>query len=109
MKTKLHLIVFALFCSTLGFAQIISNSPQKLSYFGTPTSVIKVPSIASRTALVRPDLSRETLMQDGRASKYDIIPGKGSTGNDPLVQQSSHLKNSISTRNADLVFVTAQS
>jgi len=109
MKTKLHLIVFALFCSALSFSQAISNSPQKPSYYGTPTSVIKVPSIASRTALVRPDLSRETVMQDGRASKYDIIPGKGSTGNDPLVQQSSHLKNSIATRNADLVFVTAQS
>ncbi len=109
MKTKLLLFLFSLLFSALSFAQTVENKPQKPGYVGTPASVIKVPSIASRATLVRPDLSRETVMQDGRASRYDIIPGKGSTGNDPLVQQSAQMKNSIATRDADLVFVTAQS
>lgn len=109
MKAKLHIFLFAILCSTLTLAQTNENKPQKPNYVGAPTSVLKVPSIASRATLVRPDLSRETVMQDGRASRYDVIPGKGSTGNDPLLEKSSKLKNSIATRDADLVFETATS
>ena len=109
MKVKLPIIVALCLFTSLMSAQQSENNAQKPIYVGSPTSVIKVPAISSRNTLVRPDLSRATVMQDGRASKYDIVPGKGSTGDDPLIQNPSKLKNAIVSREVDLVFETATS
>jgi len=111
MKKQLHLF-FALvgftFTSVVS-AQFLENKPGKPVNISKPISVVKVPSIASRATLSRPDLSREVEMQDGRASRYDIIPGKGSTGDDPLWQKSTKNQSRLVGKTPDLVFETASS
>ena len=88
MRTKLHwLAVICLIISSQTFyAQQNENKPQKPIYVGTPTKVEHVPSIASRSNLVRPDLTKSEEMKDGRASRYDVVIGKGSKGDDKLAK-----------------------
>lgn len=111
MKKQLHLF-FALvgftFTSVVS-AQFLENKPGKPVNISKPISVVKVPSIASRATLSRPDLSREVEMQDGRASRYDIIPGKGSSGDDPLWQKSTKNQSRLVGKTPNLVFETASS
>ena len=108
MKKQLHLFVTVCFAVIFtSYAQVAENKPAKPNYIGKPTSVVKVPSIASRGYLVRPDLSKPVEAQDGRASKHDIIPGKGSSGDDPLWQKDKSNSITHSTRAADLVFETS--
>jgi hypothetical protein len=111
MRTKLHwlAVICFLFSSQLFFAQRIENKPQKPFYTGYPTKIEHVPSIASRSVLVRPDTSKSEEMKDGRASKYDIVPGKGSTGADALAQHPHRLKNKIPAKAPLLVFETGAS
>ncbi|MFT5215315.1 MAG: subtilisin-like proprotein convertase family protein [Glaciecola sp.] len=110
MKTKLHWLaaICLLFSSQSFFAQQIENKPQKAIYIGTPTKVEKIPSIASRANLQRPENKVEEMM-DGRASKYDIVPGKGSTGADVLAKNPHRLKNTIPNKAPLLVFETGAS
>jgi len=42
--------------------------------------------------LVRPNLQQQKEMLDGRSSKYDVIIGKGSEGDDPLAKYSDRFK-----------------
>ena len=108
MKTKLLLLIIFCFAFSTNslFAQKIKNKPQKPYYIGVPTKVEQVPSIASRSNLVRPEyIAKEVL--DGRASKYNIVPGKGSVGADALAKNPHHLKNKIPTKAPELVFETA--
>ena len=111
MKKQLHLF-FALvgftFTSVVS-AQVLENKPGKPVNISKPISVVKVPSIASRAKLSRADLSREVEMQDGRASRYDIIPGKGSSGDDPLWQKSTKNQSRLVGKTPNLVFETASS
>lgn len=112
MKTKLQSLLFclALIVPTIMFAQQIENKPGKATYVGTPDKVTKVPSIASRRgALVEVDLLEEKEMQDARSAKFDVVPGKGSTGDDALAMMPKSMKNKIPTREPSLVFETASS
>lgn len=110
MKKQLHFFILACFAAmSAGSAQVLENIPAKPTYIGKPTSVVKVPSIASRKNLVRPDLSRPVEAQDGRASRHDIIPGKGSSGDDPLWQRDKKNSFTRSTRDVELVFETSNS
>ncbi|MBT3548146.1 MAG: hypothetical protein HN487_10710, partial [Flavobacterium sp.] len=77
---------------------------------GKPSKVEYVPSIASRmNDLVRPDLQQQKEMLDGRSSKYDVVVGKGSEGDDPLAKYSDNLRNRTPTREPELVFETGAS
>jgi len=109
MKKNFYwLLVCVFFFSTSSVLSQIKNEPQKPLYVGTPTSVVQVPSIASRQNLpVFKGLYGE--MQDGRASKYDVIPGKGSSGDDALAKRPHRLKNKIRAQPPSLVFETAAS
>ena len=115
MKTKLHwLFIFCIAFSVNSlFAQeVVENKPQGPIYVGTPDRVDQVPSIASRAHLIEPvDLvsGKPKVMQDGRAYKYEVIPGKGSKGADILAKNPHRLKNAIPTRAPLLVFETAAS
>jgi len=113
MKIKLHrlFIFFFLFSTNLLIAQQIENKPQGPTYSGYPTKVEHVPSIASRTNLVVAELSEFKEMQDGRqrASKFDVVPGKGSKGDDILTKAPYYLTNKIPTDPPELVFETAAS
>ena len=62
-----------------------------------------MPPLASRAEII-PAEPRSGEMQDGRSAKYDIIIGKGSTGDDVLAKNPHRLKNAIPGRVAELVF-----
>ena len=110
MRTKLQLltVICLIFSGQLLCAQQIENKPQKPNYIGTPTKVERVPSLASRTALTRPEYKVEE-MKDGRVSKYDVVAGKGSSGNDVLASNPHRLKNKIPGKAPLLVFETGAS
>jgi subtilisin-like proprotein convertase family protein len=110
MRTKIQWLaaICLLLSSQSFFAQQIENKPQKAIYVGIPTKVEQVPSLASRAALPRPEYKVEE-MNDGRASKYDIVAGKGSTGDDKLAKSPHRLKNKIPKRAPLLVFETGAS
>jgi subtilisin-like proprotein convertase family protein len=92
------------------FSQEVKNEPQKPYLIGKPSKVEYVSSIASRmNDLVRPDLQQQKEMLDGRSSKYDVVVGKGSEGDDPLAKYSDNLRNSIPSRTPELVFETGAS
>lgn len=92
------------------FSQEVKNEPQKPYLIGKPSKVEYVASIASRmNDLVRPDLQQQKEMLDGRSSKYDVVIGKGSGGDDPLAKYSDNLRNSIPSKTPELVFETGSS
>ena len=117
MKTKLHWLfaVCILFTTNSLFAQQTPTESLTPFYVGTPTKVEHVPSIASRTTLVRPEYKVEEMMdgrvvrKDERAARRNIVPGKGSTGDDILAQNPHRLKNAVPTRMPSLVFETGAS
>ena len=111
MRYKFFSIVLIalMFMQTI-FSQEVKNEPQKPYLIGKPSKVEYVPSIASRmNDLVRPDLQQQKEMLDGRSSKYDVVIGKGSEGDDPLAKYSDNLRNSIPSRTPELVFETGAS
>ena len=111
MYYKKYLIVFMalIFMQTI-FSQEVKNEAQKPYMIGKPSKVEYVPSIASRmNDLVRPDLQQQKEMLDGRSSKYDVVVGKGSEGDDPLAKYSDNLRNRTPTREPELVFETGAS
>ena len=110
-RTLQWLFAICLFLASQSFyAQQIASKTEKPKYIGTPTKVEKVPSIASRVTLVRPELAGTKEMNDGRASKNkEIIIGKGSNGSDALAEAPHRLKNTIDTKEPLLVFETGAS
>ncbi|EAQ39445.1 hypothetical protein MED134_08141 [Dokdonia sp. MED134] len=74
----------------------------------TAATVTQMPSIASRSELI-PSVDKPGPVQDGRASKYEIVPGKGSTGDDILAHSQHRSTNTIQGRTPSLVLETALS
>ena len=102
-------LITLMFMQTI-FSQEVKNEPQKPYLIGKPSKIEYVASIASRmNDLVRPDLQQQKEMLDGRSSKYDVVIGKGSEGDDPLAKYSDNLRNSIPSRTPELVFETGAS
>lgn len=92
------------------FSQEVKNEPQKPYLIGKPSKIEYVSSIASRmNDLVRPDLQQQKEMLDGRSSKYDVVVGKGSDGDDPLAKYSDGLRHRSPNRSPELVFETGSS
>ena len=103
-------VIIALFFIQIIFSQEVKNEPQKPHFIGKPSKVEYVASIASRiNNLVRPDLQQQKEMLDGRSSKYDVIIGKGSKGDDPLAKYSDGLRHRSPNRTPELVFETGSS
>lgn len=112
MIKKLHLLVVCLLFIGLqtSFSQEVKVEPAKPHHIGYPDKIEKVPSLASRKSqLTRPDLSGTGVMKDGRSSRYDVIIGKGSTGDDALAKNKNQLAGKIQTRTPELVFETGAS
>lgn len=109
MKKEINLLIV---CLLLSYTQTIypqqkNIQAQKPSYIGEPSSVQHVPSIASRmSSLTRPDKKEQRAIMDERPSKYDIIIGKGSAGDDYLAKNPHWLKNRIQGNEPELVFET---
>ncbi len=100
-------VLILLFSVTSLFSQV-KNEPQKANYVGKPTKVEVVPPISSRKDLPVFESKMEEMM-DGRSSKYDIVAGKGSKGDDILSKTPHYLKNKVKGRTPSLVFETAAS
>lgn len=105
MKTKITLILFF-------FAFVFQGQAQektKATYVGTVGSMVHVPSIASQTNLV-PARVKEQVMQDGRASKNLIVPGKDpQIEDDYFVRNPDKMEQVLSGRAPILVFDAAAS
>ncbi len=109
-KIKSVFVVLFLLGFQIIFSQQIKNEPQKPYQIGKPSRVDKVSSIASRKSrLVRPDLKKIIEMKDGRSSRYNVVVGKGSTGDDALAKNKHRLTSKIPTKTPELVFETGAS
>ncbi len=113
MSSK-KILVFALCAFLFGLESFYAQqNPGRPFQVLQPTSVDVVPSLASRiNILPEANLLETKPMEDGRGKlrhkNKTVVPGKGSTGNDPLVllqQQAQKNPNSL----PELVFETAAS
>ncbi|SRX54144.1 GEVED domain-containing protein [Aequorivita sp. CIP111184] len=105
MKTRITLFLF-LFAF---FIQAQAQEKTNATYVGKVGSMVHVPSIASRTNLP-PATTKEQVMQDGRASKNLIIPGKDpQIEDDYFVRNPDKMEQLLSGRAPSLVFDAAQS
>ena len=108
-KITLLFLIFAIFIQTTS-SQEVKNEPQKPHLIGNPSKVEYVASISSRMDnLARPNLQQQKEMLDGRSSKYDVVIGKGSEGDDPLAKYSDSLRHRSPNRTPELVFETGSS
>lgn len=105
MKTKIILILFF-------FAFVFQGQAQektKATYVGIVESMIHVPSIASQTNLA-PARVKKQVMQDGRASRNLIVPGKDPQIEDDYFKRNPNkLEQAYSGRAPIMVFDAAQS
>ena len=108
-KITLLFLILAIFIQTTS-SQEVKNEPQKPHLIGKPSKVEYVASISSRMDnLARPNLQQQKEMLDGRSSKYDVVIGKGSEGDDPLAKYSDSLRHRSPNRTPELVFETGSS
>lgn len=105
MKLKITLLLFFFAIVFQGQAQEKTNA----TYVGTVGSVVHVPSIASQTNLAPARVKKEQ-MEDGRASKNIVVPGKDpQTEDDYFVRNPNPLEQKINGREPILVFDAASS
>ncbi len=105
MKIKITLLL--IFCAF--FFQGHAQEKTKATYVGTVESMVHVPSIASQTNLA-PARIKEAVMQDGRASKNLIVPGKDpQIEDDYFVRNPDKMEQLLSGKAPSLVFDAAQS
>ncbi|RLD22005.1 MAG: hypothetical protein DRI54_08710, partial [Bacteroidetes bacterium] len=86
-----------------------NNKAAKPTVITKAKSMTHVTSIASRINELPPPITKEVEMMDGRSSKNQVIPGKGSTGEDKLAKFKSKLEGKIKGKEVDLIFEGAQS
>mgnify|MGYP003109339482 CR=1 FL=1 len=101
MKLKISLLLLLFACTLTGFAQ--QEGP---SFVGNLTLTGHTPSLMSRINELPPAKVKDEQMMDGRSAKYNVIPGKGSTG-DKLAENPHPLRNKIPGRAPSLVFDAA--
>ncbi len=105
MKNKLLFLVLVLTIAFYGHSQEKTNA----TFVGTVGSMVHVPSIASQTNLA-PARTKKAEMQDARASKNLIVPGKDPQAEDDyFVRNPNKLEQTYSGRTPTLVFEAAQS
>ncbi|MAN59608.1 MAG: hypothetical protein CMC08_07210, partial [Flavobacteriaceae bacterium] len=81
----------------------------KATYVGTVSSMVHVPSIASRSELA-PARVKEQEMQDGRASRNVVVPGKdGQKADDFFATHPNRLEKAVKAKAPILVFDAAAS
>lgn len=106
IKFTLSLIFFAFAFS------IQAQEKTKATYVGTVGTVVHVPSIASQAAEndLAPARTKKVVMQDGRASRNLIVPGKDpQIEDDYFVRNPNKMSQAISGRTPSLVFDAAAS
>tara|TARA_R100001369_G_scaffold89785_5_gene127858 strand:+ start:289 stop:3216 length:2928 start_codon:yes stop_codon:yes gene_type:complete len=107
MKLKLSLLGFLLL--TVFSIKAQDKNGEKPTFIGKAISMQKVPSIASQTNLA-PARVKETEMNDARASKNNVVPGKDpQTEDDYFVRNPNKLEGKIAGKAPTLVFDAAES
>lgn len=105
MKNFTRLVLLVLM--TIGWGMTAQNTDGNAPFYvGQAETVTQMPSIASRTNLI-PSTEKEGFVQDGRASKYVIVPGKGNANPDALAQNQHRTAGAIQGKSPSLVFETA--
>ena len=85
------------------------SDKEKPTFIGKAISMQHVPSISSQTNLA-PARVKEAEMDDARASKNNVIPGKDpQTEDDYFVRNRNKLEGKIPSREPSLVFDAASS
>jgi len=106
MKLKITLLItFALFAFGVNAQETNGTPPNNV---GHGTLVRVAPSLASKANLIPADVS-DRFIEDGRASRNYVVPGKGSTGDDVLSHNPNRLSNTIQGRMPSLVFESSTS
>ncbi|MEO2056364.1 MAG: hypothetical protein ABGW66_02670, partial [Flavobacteriaceae bacterium] len=77
MNIRIATLVLALLLSLFSFSQ--DNDKIGPIEMGTSEEMYEVPSLASRMNDLIPYVDETKEMQDGKATPYDIVAGKGST------------------------------
>ncbi len=107
MKLKLSLL--GLFLLVVFSVNAQEKNAEKPTFVGKAISMQKVPSIASQTNLP-PARVKEVEMQDARASKNNVVPGKDpQTEDDYFVRNPHRLAGKIAGKTPSLVFDAAES
>ncbi|WP_310992520.1 GEVED domain-containing protein [Aequorivita marina] len=105
MKTRLTVMLF--FFAVL--FQVQAQEKTEATFVGTIGEMMHVPSIASQSSLA-PARVKERVMQDGRASKNQIVPGKDpQIEDDYFVRNPDKMEQVLSGRTPSLVFEAAAS
>jgi len=86
-----------------------NNKASKPTVITKAKSMTYVTSIASRINELPPPITKEEEMLDGRSSKNQVIPGKGSSGEDKLAKDKNKLEGKLKGKTPDLVFEGAAS
>ncbi|WP_405251296.1 proprotein convertase P-domain-containing protein [Dokdonia sp. Asnod3-C12] len=107
MKQIYSLLVAALLAFSFG---VSAQQTKPVGPFSVTTAatVTQMPSIQSRTTLI-PSVDKKIKMQDGRATKNQILIGKGSKGVDALSQSQHRSQGTVPGRMPSLVVETALS
>lgn len=88
-------------------AFVFGQDVQGPTFIGKADKMEVMPSLASRTYF-EPAMTKEAVMNDGRAKKFDIVIGKDrQVGGDPLIKDEHQLSKKLQGRTPDLVFTTA--
>jgi len=100
-------LVISLLLSTFIFGQ----NPDRIGPIeaGTSQEMYEVPSLASKWNELIPYVDIEKEMQDGKATPYDIVAGKGSSGDDLLAENQGELYQKIQGKTPSIVFEAALS
>ena len=105
MNIRIITLVLALLLSLFSFSQ--DNDRIGPVETGTSEQMYEVPSLASRMNDLIPYVDETKEMQDGKATPYDIIAGKGSTGEDLLAKNPGELYQKIQGKTPSIVFNAA--
>ena len=106
IKMKKISLLFAFFILS---AFVFGQDTEGPTYVGKTDKMEVMPSLASRN-FFEPAMTKEAVMKDGRARKYNIVIGKDrQTDGDPLVKDEHPLSKKLQGRTPDLVFTTATS
>ena len=109
MKLKLFsfLLSFILIGICSATAQDNAGAVGPNSY-GVSASMRVAPPLSSRTSLIPADVSARDI-QDGRATRNQVVYGKGSEGPDYFAHNKNRLEGKIAGRTPSLSFATASS
>ena len=105
MKTRITVLLIAFLLSLFSFSQ--DNDRVAPIEIGTSEEMYEIPSLASRINDLIPYVDKTQVMQDGKATPDDIVPGKGTTGEDLLAKDPGELYQKIQGKTPSIVFTAA--